>query len=242
MVHTIEPWSDQYRTDTIYSVIDLGELAVRLGSIVSFDRRGNVFWMDDFEADNLKWHINKGGANAAVAIDDTFPRNGNGDCKLTAGEGAGGYAMISKYLSLSRLGKMGFEVSFTVDADTDWVMIYIYYYSGSMLYQARIKYDMANTKLQYYNSAGGYTDLVTGVKVVTADECYNTLKLVVDLNNFKYVRLIFNETETDMSALSFGGAASANNGTIILAVRHNSDDAAVKSIYVDDVIITQNEP
>ncbi|GAI56753.1 unnamed protein product, partial [marine sediment metagenome] len=41
---------------TIYRLADMGELAVRLGSIVTHDRRGDVIWMDNFDSGIAKWY------------------------------------------------------------------------------------------------------------------------------------------------------------------------------------------
>jgi len=49
MAHGTPDWGVTASKKTIYSLHDMGELAVRLGSIVSFDRRGDVIFSDSFQ-------------------------------------------------------------------------------------------------------------------------------------------------------------------------------------------------
>ena len=55
---------------TVFPVTDLGELAARLGSIVSHDRRGDVIWLDGFEDGLDKWQPTTSGSGAAVDLGD----------------------------------------------------------------------------------------------------------------------------------------------------------------------------
>jgi len=49
VAHGAPDWWGTEQTSTVHLVQDVGELAARLGSIVTFDRRGNVIWLTSFE-------------------------------------------------------------------------------------------------------------------------------------------------------------------------------------------------
>ena len=66
MGHGYPDYGTQGPVSTVHSIQDLGELAVRLGSIVTFDRRGNVLWLDGFDSGIGAW--SKGG-NVNYSVD-----------------------------------------------------------------------------------------------------------------------------------------------------------------------------
>ena len=50
------------------NLVDYGELATRLGSIVSFNREGNVIFWDDFEKTPIKWLNLTGGIRGRLSL------------------------------------------------------------------------------------------------------------------------------------------------------------------------------
>ena len=57
MAHGARDFGIYAPKETIVTIEDLGELAVRLGSPVNYDRKGDVVWVDGFEDGIDKWDI-----------------------------------------------------------------------------------------------------------------------------------------------------------------------------------------
>ena len=85
MAHGTPDWGVTAGAVTTYQVTDLGELAVRLGSPISHDRRGDVIWWDDFECTLNKWQTVANGAGSSVALSDARARNGRYSALLISG-------------------------------------------------------------------------------------------------------------------------------------------------------------
>ena len=100
---------------TVSGLADLGELAVRLGSIITFDRRGDIVWFDDFEGDVFKWERDPSGVDAAIIVSPEAARNGAFSAKLTTGNLADDHATILHHLPYPVTSRVGFEISFTVN-------------------------------------------------------------------------------------------------------------------------------
>lgn len=230
------------RRGPVWSVTDLGELAVRLGSIVTFDRRGDVVWLDGFEEGLNKWVATTWGAGGAVGLDQNYARNGNWSCKLTAGSDGIRRASIYRKLPRPVVGNLGLECSFGFDSNLANFRLLFDLYDGAYRHEPLVTYDYVSTLLSVRDEGGAWQDVATGVDVYESYYPFWSMKLVVDFANQKYVRLIFNETEYDLSAYSYLYTVDASNALLRPGVQNNGIAAANAIVYLDDVIITQNEP
>jgi len=242
MVHTLPPWTMSYRNRVIHGLVDNGELAARLQSPVKYDRRGDVVFMDDFEGSALHWSTGGGGANNVQALSTAWARDGSQSCILTAGEGVLGQAYIYKYLGIINPGKVGLECSFTMNANTTTFVVAFLYYDGTNLHRGAVRYDNANSKWEYLDSTATYQDLLTSVVLRTTNSPFHTCKLVFDTDKDEYERFLYNNVETSMDGISIYKTADATDPLILIQLIHVSTHASVQSIYVDNVILTQNEP
>ena len=233
------------RRGGISSVTDLGELAVRLGSIVTFDRRGDVYWLDGFEEGVAKFAATAVGTGAGVALALDYCRSGNWSCGLTAGSDAGHYAKIARLFPYPALSRWGFECSWSFDSDLERFEIGVEVDDGSgAVWTGVLSYLLADEKLQYKDAdTGTWADLATSVKLYDDYGMFNGMKLVLDLVDGEYERAILNESEYDMNGLALEEGVSAVETPLIRLTLQNTGDSGKNSIvYVDDVIVTQNEP
>ena len=242
MVHTLPDYTTKYKIAAIFSMIDVAELAARLGSINTYDRRGNVMFMEDFEGGTLFWNTEGVGTGNSAALSTVWAKSGSQSCALTAGAGALGQSYIYRDLLVKVIGNIGLESSFTVDPDTSYVFMSLRYYNGAGYVEGGIRYDNANNKIQYLNSGNTYTDLITNLKINTQTKQFSTWKMVLDLSNSEYERVMVNDEDVDMDGIDLKSVVAANSKYIMIRIRHDSSHADAKTIYVDDVILTQNEP
>jgi len=241
MVHTLPDYTSKWKNKTIFSIVDNGELAVRLGGINTYDRRGNVIWLDDFEDGINKWNTGGNGLGNAVTNSVTASMTKGASAKLTTGSTGAFNSQMYMYRALPVLGKLGHEFSFTFDNDMAEIIVYFYVRSGLDLYLAGLKLDNTNDRIQYYDNLGAWQDLLTAVSWQYATYNFATIKLVADFANNTYERLIFRDTETDMTAYPLRNALAANEQRwewFISCTGTNGNNAVC---YVDNVIITQNE-
>ena len=218
------------------------ELAVRLGFPDGFDRRGQVFLFDTFEDGFTKAKPVGEGTNAAVEISSTRVKGGRYSAKLTAGSDATRRAYLQYFLPYPALGKIGITASFTVDPDTEYVRFNFVLYDGTTLHDARIRYDRANNKIQYYVSPGVYTDLISSVYLFESDYSFHVMKLVVDFENDKYHRVLVDKWSWTTGGIDIYTVASAGSIQAYGVIDHFGAAGVNPAIYVDNVVFTQNEP
>jgi hypothetical protein len=226
---------------TTYSLSDMAELAVRLGSIDSFDRRGDVVCLDDFETAVLKWSVSTHDGESA-GVDTTYPKSGNQDCKLALVDQAGSFVIMNKGFTLLPSSRIGAEISFAVPDSNTYFYLTLYLEDGTKLHTSKIKVDFDGGTLSYYGSDGNEHIFATGLKFTSEAYAFHTIKVVVDFSTDKYVRCLYAGVEYDLSTYSLYTAGHVVAPYIYASIQLQPRVQAVAYIYIDDFILTQNEP
>ena len=221
---------------------DLGELAARLGSINTFDRRGDTVWMDDFEHTLNKWEVVLFGTGAAGAVSNNAARNGEYSAALTTGTGADPTVYLIHHFFVPVPGKVGVEFSFSSGSWPSYVNLFLDLYDGVYHWSPNFRYNKVNSKLQVQDRTAGYVDVATSLVLKADSYHFHTAKLVVDMATGDYVRLLLNGVEYDISAYAMPRISDTSTPEATVAVVPEGNGTNSRIIYVDDVIITQNEP
>lgn len=227
---------------TIHAVTDLGELAARLDSINTYDRRGDVVWFDDFESSLNKWQDGGVDLGHDAVISNAFARNGAFSCRLTCGSNGDFEGVLETYKPPPVLSKVGLEVHWTRPA-FNFTSIYfrLRIIHPTKDWDARIRFVSATATLQYWDGAA-FQDIEAGVGARADHLLFNPIKFVVDLDSDVYSRLMFHQRNWDLSSYAVptaGGSAVTETQISILAVGATGTNPY---LHIDDVILTQNEP
>lgn len=250
MPHGQPDYGVQAVKETVFGLADLAETAARLDSIVTFDRRGDIVWLDDFESDVLKWSLTLPGVGDSVVASSEAARNGAFSAKLTTGNVAGDMVTMVHYSPFPVTSRVGFEISFTVHDNLSDLIFSQRLYDGSDEHFARVRYRPATDVLEYLDRNAAWQNLAPSLVLLSATYILHTIKLVIDLNTQEYVRVIVDDVVYDLSALE--------PPLLLPLYRHTPDVLttphweqlvdtitgvnANTSSYIDDAIVTQNEP
>lgn len=253
MPHGGPDWGTTGPLGTVFTMEDMGELAARLGSIVTYDRRGNVIFLDSFEGGLGKWRPWQSAAGHNVSISNDRVEYGTASAKLTtAGPGD---MWIERNQTFPTISKLGVEFSFSLGLEAGVFQV-------SEIHLEITTYDEKNHswinvqwvstpvagagvgKWQYRGTDHLWHDLGITSWFDTAHWFYtfNTVKLVFDLATTKFTRLLVNHNWYDIANLDYdrlppGGAPqlTVNIGIIRVGV-------PAATMYVGHAIFTQNEP
>lgn len=221
---------------------DLAELAARLGSINTFDRRGNVVWLDDFEGGVSGWHKVGAGTGNALDVSSKYARSGGYAARLTSGSEEGSSCRMERYFPYPVPGKIGFEISFTIDANTETIHIGFVGLDGTTYFWGAVRYYPDDDTLKYGNTGGTFTSFATGVDLLENDYYFHTAKLVIDVVTGKYVRFILDDAEYDLSEYDYYSDPLAETPYMFAGFQIFCEKDTNPVSYVDDAILTQNEP
>jgi len=242
MVHTLPDYTTKYKMTKIFGNIDTGELAARLGSIDTFDRRGNILWMDDFEEPIMRW-LDTSAANADVMLRASYPCRSAQNLYFLTNNVAWSFASVQKLFPYPLSDRLGFEFWFALEQDTSYVELQLVIDNGTNALQWRHKIDVSANQLEVYNHLGNFDIYETLPNNILANRWgYNVFKLAIDMNTVHYIRSLFNNVEYDLSAYRPQSGASIGNYYIDCSIILRTTAAAFSHMYLDGFIYTFNEP
>jgi len=227
---------------TRFPMTDLGELATRLGSPDTYDRRGEVVWLDSFKYGLAPWQTSLVGVGATAKVVSTDTDISDFALRLTGGSTLGGTVAIIKYFSLQTLARAGAEFSYMVPTAFDKLYVSVRRYDGTNMHLAQVRLTCVGGTWAYQDAAGAYQDIDSpGVWITTANR-YHNVKLVADLENDEYLRLLYDNLEYPLSGIPILVAASpvdpGQAAVFSLTPRAGFNDY----VQVGRAIVTGNEP
>jgi len=247
MPHGTPDWGLVGPKSTTYGLDDLGEHAVRLGSPHLWDRRGDVVFATDFRDGMDMLYGGVSGLNAAVSLWTGYSRQGAYSVRLLTGSTANWMASINGMLPLPVSSRVGFETSFSVDAGTFAFDMELHWYTGVWLHECTVRYQHPGNTLWCLTSLG-LVQFATHFEPLWASPhpCH-TMKVVADMQAdaaglFWYVRFILDNVLYDLSTYQTQAALSGIDPHIFFMFEHMGTNAQNNPSYVDNVLVTQNEP
>ncbi len=228
--------------ETVSSLADMGELAARLGSIVTFDRRGDVIWFDDFESGIEKWDKSSSGDRGSIEWSAAKSRNGGFSAKITTGAQSGDFATLTAYLPFPVLSRIGVEFSPLLYNYVGKLKLKIYVYDGEFRHQFEIQHFHITKLFQYKGDDDKWHDMSPTLDLAWFSRQFHTLKLVADAQSKLYTRFIANSQSYDLAAFRSyrWGDGAAPHLWIAIEVTNSNTNAG--KAHIDDAIVTQNEP
>ena len=224
-----------------YPLADLGEHAVRLGSPVTFDRRGEVVWFDVGDKGLAPYIITGSGAGNKVKVDVLYPLHGSYNVMLQAGSDADCTSEIVKLVSNLAMRRSGFEVAGFVMVGVEAFEIYSARFDGSRGVLGRVRLNNVDKTLDYYGS----DDAWHAIDIIGEFEdnygVYHHLKLVTNFDSENYMRVLFDEKSYDLSTHELKTETSSQIACYRFYVRVVGRAGYNDTAYVGHVIVTGNE-
>ena len=242
MAHTRPDYSSKQKRSTIYGDMDNSELAARISKISSYDRAGNVLWYDDFESQHNSFYYASGGASAAHVHSNTYAWMGDTSMKLTAGPAVDDHIYMYKYLSPPSSSRLGVETNIFIGLYDAYIHVGLYGFTGTTRYDGYLRYDTGTGDIEYYNAAGGWTVIGNAEVRSPPHFLWTPFKVVVDWSTKEFVRAMVGHHNFSLAGVAMYGAASGTDPVMASRIGIVTNANADIDCYVDNLIITQNEP
>lgn len=240
MPHGGPDWGTEGPLGTIFTIQDLGELAARLMSPDTFIRTGNVTFIDNFDSGIEPWWVGGGPVGWAGRWCPDQHRSGGFSLELTTKAEAGAKANAYRYFPYPSKSRLGIEMHFNHNYRVKQAEFLTEIYDGENLYEAYIQ--LVDTRWQYWGDDHAWHDLTPTTDLMT-DIMFHAFKLVFDLTTKKFVSLIIDTTVFDLSTYKMYSVGSGLPPSFYIYYQITAmafDEKA--QAWIDDLILTQNEP
>lgn len=242
-------------TDRSTAVVDQGEVAERINGVVgSFYRSGHWILADGFESGAIGAHYITAGI--LPILDSTRAYNGVNSAKFVTAAVNGSLSDLSRDLVIYP-SRMGFECVFiAASLNNQSVRFSMVWNRSSDLYPnslaatVLLNFDNAGAiSMQLYEDNGGTGAYVTEVTPVliknVVPSLFHSIKFIMDFNTGSYGKLFLDYLQYDFSSKLMGkiAAAAAGHGLwLSFNARITANEAVIKTMNVDDLIISADEP
>lgn len=227
------------------SLSDMADLAVRLGSIVEYDRRGDVIYLDDFTTPKLRCLTSVDGTSSVV-LDNDYSVSGGQCVLLTTQAAANKWAIIEHHIAPLVTGKHGSKIAISLYSmleDTCWLLIQIQIFDGTYGHSPAIRLNPYAYTLEYLDENSAYQVFETDFKAESPHQSdFHNMKLVYDLDTGKYVRFLFDVLSWDLSAYSYRKYSDTRYPRHWVRHYLNPTSAYAFTVRLDNFVYTINEP
>lgn len=225
-----------------FPIVTNEDLFLRQGLIKTLDGKGDIIFHDSFEHGPAKWHDAGSYPNASIGLSPNHAFGGNWALKFTAPSSDDPTATAAATIPVDKPDRYGVEFRFTYPNDYHLPKFFLYYYDLEHYYSFGIQYNSLSGKLRYHAPLDNWTDFATVRLEVLPLYYFHPIKLVIDVIKLEYVKFIFRGKEYDLT----GKSTTVENITSRRAIQprfwwqYFSGDP--NPSYLDDVIVTENEP
>jgi len=222
--------------------VGFAELAARLGSVVRYERSGQVHWIETFESGLQRWTKALEGDKANIAISSHYSQSGGYSCLLVGGEDGSRTATIKRLCGVNPEGKLGLSFSFALNSNFEWIKLSFYLRTTGVEHQPILWLPPSLDHIYIYTDTPEWVEVCDLDLATINPETWNTIKLVVDFETSSYVSVRFNAGTHDMSAHDFTSDTGAYTPEVMIEIQAKSIIGETNHIYIDDVILTFAEP
>ena len=226
----------------IYSLSDDAELAARLGGLQGIDRMGDVVFAQRFEQGFAGMFFWKENPACEILLSSNFARSGGVSVYMATRLAANSYCSWVRGQMYPLGGYCGAEQSFYPGNNMNDLFMLYDLYTGARWYQFYLRYRHTTGVLSVQVPGPAYVPIGTVPVLFASNELWHNMKLVVDIDNLVYVRALI-----DGQSFLLGGVAPYSVGSLLsphinVGGSFYNVGALKAETYLDDFILTQNEP
>lgn len=223
--------------------IGLTELAARMGIPDLYERRGDIVWYDGFESGVVGWDTAALGTGAQIIVSAEATYQKDYSCKLIGGSDGERTAQIDGRVAvLSTSARTGVQVALNHSSNVYALSLELTIYHTDKSYTGKIVYHHDDQDLQYIDSEGNEQTLGEPYGLNSWGYLFNLWKLVINPDTGMYERLYLNDDLFDLTAYALDEGVYIGATGVKIVIKVVSRDGVNSYTFVDDVMITTNEP
>ena len=242
MAHGMPDDSDVESDSNVSKSLDLAELAVRLGALPSYDRRGDVVYWNDFAAGLGILTADTAAGSLAQRLGNVHGIFSGVSLEMQSWDIEDDYAFVQFTVVLLETKTLGLEVLYTWGHLPKSVRLNIEVTVAGTRFLYYVDVLLATGEVLVYNALGAWelAGVFGGISGNT--EWLQSAKLVVDLGNLRYARITLNGQTCLLTAYAPYQFSYGGNNAVVAEMRIRATALDYAEAYLAGVILTQNEP
>lgn len=203
---------------------------------------GRSIMTDGFESPTNHWNFVMIGAGT-INISTDYAMTGDGSLYLATGAAANNYTGAFWGVGLPLSLKTGFEVAIAISAVRTAIFgLEQIRYDGTNAHEGEVRFNEALGYWQYRDDVAAWQTIPNSAMTFAGNPNYwHRFKLTIDVDNDTYLALEVNNYLFDLSAYPLYVFASGTDEYLYSRIYIETDEAAAKEMYVDNIAITEEE-
>lgn len=234
-------WGGTYVDLMNYPLDDMGELAARLGSPVTYDRRGSLLWGYDFKHGPGDF-VTSLLYGSTLALDAEVWERSPFSIQLTTGTASYSVLSLHRLLAIPRLEMVGVQGSIRIGSNVGTVSFGMIHYDGEAYYLGQAQLDIANLYLGIVVDDVGVVAIDSDMPDLASASYFAHLKVVCDLSNHTYARVSLDGVEYDCTDYKMSEVANTDAPHLRTRLRLSNDGNGAANAWLDNLIVTAAEP
>lgn len=233
-------WYNAGKSESVSSMEDMGELAVRLGCAVNYDRTGKVIWADDFTHFDALYQLLGAGIAVNWARDVTQFESGDASLSGQLNAGAANWIGLMKYCRGWQLATLSLEVAVCCDWEPDHIYIQLRKYQPGEAGWGQILVDVNAGTLSVQHDAGAWSQFATPDFQLWSNVFYMPFKVDIDLATMTYVRFRAGESVYDISDYNLVAVAPVAQRYLMGYIYVYGNAGNPLTVWLDRFIFTED--
>jgi len=212
--------------------VDVRSLANVPGRIIIFDNFGI----------GKAFVSNYTGADGRVEITQSLRYNSQATCRIktrVTSPAADDQASLTYYANITPQKQLQLDLDFYLESleNARSFEFWLTYLDGTYIHYAKIRFDSQNSKWQYLNSAGTWTDIAGSTQLLIISGWHHAT-MVVDFFNDKYVSLSSENASYDLSSFAVQVDDGPAAQYLILQILLYSHSTTPPIAYIANVVLS----
>lgn len=225
----------------LHRLDDMAELAARLDSPVAYSRSGNVIWLTSFEHGLQGVVCTSDHVDSTGAISASRALRGNFSLKFDPRDATTSYVRWSRVVGLLEPGRIGVEISVSLDDSPDAIRITVWYRDGGRELYAPLVYEEDGGLWKIKDKDLGWTTVLEDYSLEKGANAWHQIKLVIDTENKTYLWLLTAKHAVNLSEYNLEDEPSEDLGQLYFRITVYGCPTCHAPVYLDSVIVTQGE-
>ncbi len=224
----------------VYRSDDVTELAARLGSPLTYERRGNVLHSETFALGAATWTVERDGNPETSILSADYNIVGGAALLLANTSGSPELLVATRSLPLFSDARYGLFVMASMGTGTVAFQVAVVHYDGTHKWTYIVKLSSTLETLLYGIEGGSDVELTDVLDFFSGEANFHALALIVDTADNAWRQVTMDGTLYDLTGIT---PYKANSGTaprmdlVFTVIPENSAGAGV---VIDSVVLVQN--